>query len=228
MNGDELKKIAGETAALKFVKPNDVVGLGTGSTAKYAIKKLGERIRREKISIRGIPTSQESEALALKENIPLISLAEVDEIDVTIDGADEIDSQFQLIKGGGGALLREKMVASITTKEVIVINSGKFKPVLGKEFPLPVEVVQFEWDHNKKILAKLGCSPELRRKNNGEPFVTDNGNYILDCGFDGINNPEELEKILNNIPGIVENGLFIGLAHILVTGTDDGVTIDYK
>ena len=221
----DFKQIAGETAAIKFIESGMVVGLGTGSTTRFAILKIGERIKNKELAIRGgIPTSRGSEELAKSAGIPLLSLGEISYVDVTIDGADEIDEQFRLIKGGGGALLREKMVASITKKEVIVVDPAKIVKTLGKEFPLPVEIVRFGWEHLQKCLAKLECEPKLRFKD-GKPFITDNGNYIIDCKFQGIADPEKINAELDRIPGVVENGLFIGLTHVVVVGTDPGAKI---
>ncbi|OGL43056.1 MAG: ribose 5-phosphate isomerase A [Candidatus Schekmanbacteria bacterium RBG_13_48_7] len=219
------KQVAGEAAA-QFIKPGMIVGLGTGSTANFAISKLGELVKNENLNIKGVPTSQASENLAKEVGIPILSLGDVEFVDVTIDGADEIDGEYRMIKGGGGALLREKMVASVTKKEIIVVGPGKEVEILGK-FPLPVEIIKFGWDFIQKRIAKLGCVPELRLKN-GRPFITDNGNYILDCQFGSIQNPEQLEENLNRIPGVVENGLFIGLAHVLVIGTEEKAIIKNK
>jgi ribose 5-phosphate isomerase A len=196
-----------------------VVGLGTGSTACFAIRKLGERVARG-LSIRGVPTSRQSAELAETAGIPLTDLSAVDRIDLTIDGADEVDPAFCLIKGGGGALLREKIVASASQTEIVVVDASKVKDCLGS-FPLPVEVTPFGWPSVSRRLAALGCVPVLRGAG-GEPFVTDNGNYILDCPFGRIDAPGDLENRILHIPGVVECGLFVGLVHRVLIGRDDG------
>ena len=149
--------------------------------------------------------------IAKEYNIPLTDLDENPEIDLTIDGADEVNPKLNLIKGGGGALTREKIVAYHSKKEIIVIDETKIVKILGVNFPLPVEVVKFGWMSTKAALEEFGCNVELRKVMGNEPFITDNSNYILDCEFDRIEDPEALEKEINNIPGVVENGLFIGL-----------------
>ena len=222
----DLKQIAGEAGA-QYVESGMIVGLGTGSTAYFAIKKLSERIKKEGLSIKAIPTSRSSEIIATELNIPLLSTGEVNEVDITIDGADEIDKKYRMIKGGGGALLREKMIASITRKEIIVVEPKKVVPKLGIKFALPVEVVKFGWEITQKRIARLECVPRLQIQD-GKPYITDNGNYILNCKFDGIEIPEKLESELNNIPGVVANGLFIGLAHMLVIGDVKGAITKTK
>ena len=174
------KQIAGECAA-GYVQSNTTVGLGTGSTAYYALKKLGERVA-EGLSIRGVPTSQQSHDLAIEFGIPLTDFSAIEHIDLTIDGADEIDRDFNLTKGGGGALLREKIVAAATVREIIVGDESKMCQSLGA-FPLPVEVTPFGWQATLGHLAALGCDPVLR-KSDSKPFVTDNGNYIIDNKID--------------------------------------------
>lgn len=219
MDVEQLKQIAGEQAAER-VSDGAVVGLGTGSTVKYTILKLGERVRAG-MDIVGIPTSESTARLARQVGIKLAALEDYDSIDITIDGADEVDSNFNLIKGGGGALLREKMIAYYSTYELIVVDERKVKTELGA-FPLPIEVVQFGYKRTMRRLADLGCVPELRHINN-EVFITDNGNYIIDCKFGAIKEPSELESKLNMIPGVVENGLFIGLADEVIVGTKKGI-----
>ncbi len=209
---EELKRIAAHRA-VEYVRDGMVVGLGTGSTAKYAVEKLGDMVR-EGLDIVGIPTSLETEQLARKAGIPLSTIDEHD-IDLTIDGADQVDGDLNLIKGGGGALLREKMVASCSKEEIIVVDESKI--VDSFSFPLPVEVVKFGWKSVARKLESLGLKPKIRSN-----FVTDNGNYILDCGYESIGNAVEMEKELNLIPGVVENGFFVGLATLVVAGTPDG------
>lgn len=216
------KQIAGEKAA-QYVQDGMVVGLGTGTTAYFAIKKLGQHVA-QGLRIQGIPTSIQSQRLAEEENIPLIDFEGIDHIDITIDGADEIDPAFNLTKGGGGALLREKIVASLSHVEIIVADDSKLVSHLGA-FPLPVEVVPFGWQATLKILASLGSTPK-QRLNNGTPFVTDNGNYIIDCRFGPILSPPDLEKQINAICGVVECGLFTGLTHRIIIGQPNGNIIE--
>lgn len=215
-----MKKIAAEKA-VEFIENDMIIGLGTGSTVKYAIEKIGEKVSKG-LKIKGIPTSNETKKLAKKNNIPLTTLAEHPEIDMTIDGADEIDSNLNLIKGGGGALTREKIIAFHSKKLVIIIDDSKVVKSLGIDFPLPVEVVKFAWESTKKTIESFDCECSLR-KIFDDPFITDNGNYIIDCEFDRIHNPEELENELNMIPGVVENGLFIGLADKAIVGSTQGI-----
>ena len=209
------KEIAGRAAA-NLVNNGEIVGLGTGSTAYFTVLALGERVRAG-LKIIGIPTSVKTGDLARSVGIPLTTLDEHPEIDITIDGADEIDPQLRLIKGGGGALLREKVVASASRKMVVVADSAKVVSVLGK-FPLPVEVIAFARTVVEKKIAGLGGSPELRVKPDGGPYLTDNGNQILDCSFGRIADPPALALALSNTPGIVEHGLFIGLASMALVG----------
>jgi ribose 5-phosphate isomerase A len=214
------KEIAGRAAA-KLVNDGEIVGLGTGSTAYFTVIALGERVKAG-LKIIGIPTSVKTGDLARSVGIPLTTLDEHPEIDITIDGADEIDPKLRLIKGGGGALLREKVVASASRKMVVVADSAKVVPVLGK-FPLPVEVIAFARTVVEKKITALGGSPKLRVKPDGSPYVTDNGNQILDCNFGRIADPPALALALSNTPGIVEHGLFIGLASMALVGRGDAV-----
>jgi len=208
-------------ASMQFVEYGQVVGLGSGSTAAYVVQLLGERVRGG-LKIRGIPTSVQTQQLAEELRIPLLALNDVQEIDVTIDGADEIDPELRLIKGGGGALLREKVVASASRKMVVIADSSKQVPVLGR-FPLPVEVIPFaETVIRKKVMA-LGASVKLRQYEYGNPFTTDEGHHILDCSFGEISDPPELARELKTMPGIVEHGLFIGLATVVLIGKGDQV-----
>lgn len=212
------KQLVGEKAT-EYIKDGMVVGLGTGSTAYFAIQKIGQMVR-EGLKIQGVPTSKATEQMALELNIPLLKMDEVTSIDVTIDGADEFDPNKQLIKGGGGALLREKIVASITKFYICIADHNKKSDCLGS-YPLPVEVTPFAWEVTRMQLAQLGCEPKLRMKD-GEVFVTDNGNYILDCKFERIDNPAELNLKLNQLPGVVENGLFTNMASIIICNTPEG------
>ena len=220
-NEKEKEKEASGRAAARLVRDGDVVGLGTGSTAYFAIIALGERVK-EGLKIVGIPTSSQTADLARAVGIPLATLDEHPEIDITIDGADEVDPKLNLIKGGGGALLREKVVASASRKMVVVADSSKIVSVLGK-FPLPVEVIAFARTVIEKKVVALGASIKLRMKRDGSTYFTDNGNEILDCSFGRIEDPPSLARELENIPGIVEHGLFVALASVALVGKGDSV-----
>lgn len=213
-----VKKLAGERAA-EYVKDGMTVGLGTGSTAYWAIVRIGERVR-EGLEIKAIATSGQSEQLALELGIPLTTFAETDVLDLTIDGADEVDDDGQLIKGGGGALLREKIVAAISRQLIIIVDETKRVRRLGA-FPLPVEVLPFGVEATINHLKKLGADPVIRMAE-GKPYVTDNGHWIADCRFGEIRNPRELQVALNQIPGVVENGLFVDMANKVIIGHGDG------
>ncbi|WP_026567392.1 ribose-5-phosphate isomerase RpiA [Bacillus sp. UNC41MFS5] len=210
------KKEVGEKA-LEYVKDGMVVGLGTGTTVFYTITKLGQLVK-QGLSIKGVPTSEQTKQLAIKLGIPLVSFNEIEQIDVTIDGADEVDLELNLIKGGGGALLREKIIANAANNFIVVADSDKNVDTLGT-FPLPIEVVPFGYEMTVKHIRELGGSPKLRQMD-GTPYLTDNGNYIIDSSFQEITNPGELEKNLNHIPGVVDNGLFVGMADIVITIID--------
>ena len=215
MANEQEKEAAGRAAA-KLVREGDIVGLGTGSTAYFAVVALGERVKAG-MKILGIPTSSHTGDLARAVGIPLTTLDDHPEIDITIDGADEIAPDLSLIKGGGGALLREKVVASASKKMVVIADSSKMVEVLGN-FPLPVEIIPFARSVVEKKLAALGSLPKLRTAKGGKVFVTDNGNQILDCNFGKIRNPKELAASLGNMPGVLEHGLFIGLASVVLLG----------
>ena len=209
---NDQEKEAAARASLRFIKDGQVVGLGTGSTAAHFIQLLGEQVK-QGLRVRGIPTSVRSKELAESLGIPLTTLDECQEIAVTVDGADEVDPQLRLIKGGGGALLREKIVASATKQLVIVADASKQVKMLGK-FPLPVEVIRFSQALVAKRIAALGANVQLRVDNSGKPFVTDENNHILDCHFGEIRDPEALARQLSDMPGVVEHGLFIGMASV--------------
>lgn len=214
----DAKRIAAERA-VDYIKDGMIVGLGTGSTAYWAIKKIGAKVM-EGLKIKAIATSKRSEELARELGIDLASFSEIDNIDITIDGADEVDGKLNLIKGGGGALLREKIVASASKKLIIVVDESKLVDKLGA-FPLPVEVVRFGSEMTIGKLKAFGCETKLRQADD-KPYITDNGNYIVDCYFDGIDNPKELHDGINQIPGVVDNGLFINMASKVIVGYDNG------
>ena len=209
---NDLEKEAAARASLQYIKDGQVVGLGTGSTAAYFIKLLGEKVKNG-LRVRGIPTSDRSEELARSLGIPLITLDDCQEIDVTVDGADEVDPELRLIKGGGGAALREKIVASATKNLVIVADASKQVARLGK-FPLPVEVIRFAQALVAKRIAALGAQVAVRKNADGSPYVTDENNHILDCRFGEIADPDRLAQQLSEMPGVVEHGLFIGMASV--------------
>jgi ribose 5-phosphate isomerase A len=201
-----------------------VVGLGYGSTAIHALRLIGELIRRGELEgIQAIPTANLISEEARKAEIPLTSLEEHPRIDVTIDGADEVDPELNLIKGGGGALLREKIVAQATLLNIIVVDEQKLSPVLGTNFDLPVEIISFGWRPLEEYLRSLGAEPQLRTKTDGAAFVTDSGNYILDCHFGPIDDPYALSAELKSRAGIVEHGLFLDLASEVIIAAGDGI-----
>src|ERR1700691_2063969 len=220
MANEKEKEIAGRAAA-ELVRGGDVVGLGTGTTAYVAVVALGEREKAD-LKIIGIPTSLRTGDLASTVGIRLTTLDEHPEIDITIDGADEVDPQLRLIKGGGGALTREKVIASVSRKMVVVADSSKVVTTLGK-FPLPVEVIAFARTVVEKKIVALGGAPKLRLRPGHSPFLTDNGNQILDCSFGKIADPPALAQVLSDTPGIVEHGLFIGLAKVALVGRGNSV-----
>lgn len=209
---NDQEKEAAARASLKFIKDGQVVGLGTGSTASHFIRLLAEKVKAG-MRIRGIPTSVRSKELAESLGIPLTTLDECQEIDVTVDGADEVDPQLRLIKGGGGAALREKIVASATKQMVVVADASKRVERLGK-FPLPVEVIKFAQALVAKRIRGLGADVQLRTGPDGKPYVTDENNHILDCHFGLIADADRLAQLLSDMPGVVEHGLFIGMASI--------------
>ncbi|MEN3333809.1 MAG: ribose 5-phosphate isomerase [Blastocatellia bacterium] len=219
---DEAKKRAAERA-VEFVVDGQIVGLGTGSTSHYAIEALAQRVG-EGLRIQGVATSEATAQQARALGITVLDLNEVSTVDLTIDGADEVDAAFNMIKGGGGALTREKLVALASKKRVFIVDQTKLVKQLGDGWPLPVEVLPFSWQHARARIAQLGCEPQLRMS--GErPFETDNGNYILDCRFKGIAEPQRVEQCLKLTPGVVECGLFIGIADVLVIGWPDRVEV---
>ena len=211
--------------AVKHVKDGFTVGLGSGSTAAFAIREIGRRIREENIKVLGVSTSYQSYILAVECGIPLTNLGEHPQIDLDIDGADQIDRDLNLIKGGGGALLREKVVASAAKEVIIVADETKLSERLGENRTIPLEVLPFAVPVVMLKIKGIGGNPRLREKNTGGPYITDNGNFILDVDFGPIDNPEELDKKLKSIPGIVETGLFIGMANIAYIGTPENIEV---
>lgn len=211
-------------AALNFVESGMVVGLGTGSTANCFLTALANAIRAGRVrDVRGVPTSRESERRARELGIPVATLADHPLVDVTIDGADEVAPNLDLIKGLGGALLREKIVAQNSKRLVIIADESKVVARLGSKSPLPVEVAQFAHVAQVAYLQRLGCAPVLRMGGDGAPFVTDNGNFIYDCRFTAVPDPAAVEQALRRRAGIVESGLFLGMASVALVGSDGGV-----
>jgi ribose 5-phosphate isomerase A len=221
---DSLKAAAAESAAA-LVKDGMIVGLGSGTTAALAVNALGRRVR-EGLRIAGIPTSETTAAQARALGIPLTSLSDVSQIDLTIDGADEVeDGTLNLIKGHGGALLREKIVANLSKRLVIVVDDSKLVSRLAANFQVPVEVVPFGWQATARQLSELGAKPLLRQKTGGNPFTSDGGHYILDCEFDPAVSAVPLARELDHVIGVVEHGLFIGFASEIHVASTDGVRV---
>ena len=223
---NEREKEAAAEAAVARVRDGMVVGLGTGSTAAYALKALGRRIG-QGLRIRAVPSSKWAEALAREVGILLLTFADVDRLDVTLDGTDEFDPGLALIKGGGGALFREKIVAAASDRLWILADSSKRVPVLGR-FPLPVEVNPFGWQVAARRIGELGARVKLRQTGAAGaaaagPFVSDNGGYILDCAFGSIPDPAGLEAALRRIVGVMETGLFVGLAETVFVAEGETV-----
>tara|TARA_B100002019_G_scaffold222463_1_gene195349 strand:- start:102 stop:797 length:696 start_codon:yes stop_codon:yes gene_type:complete len=226
-----MKQIVADEA-IKEVKSDMVLGLGSGSTAALMIKSLADEIHSGKLkNIKGVATSFQSEVLALELDIPLIDLASVSQIDLAIDGADEVDPGFQLIKGGGACHVREKLVASKAHQLLIVVDETKLVQNLNKSFPLPVEVLPNSWKQVKDVISEMNGSSNLRMATKkAGPVVTDQGNLILDVLFsNGIKNPKEIEMSINNIPGVLENGLFVDLTDkVLVGKIENSIPVVYS
>ena len=219
------KRDAGEAAA-KLVESGMLVGLGTGSTADFFVAALGRRIAEEGLRITGVPTSDQTEVQAKRVNIPLTTLAERADLDLDVDGADEIQfGTLYLIKGHGGALLREKMIAQCSKRMIVISDDSKLVERLGSRFSVPIEVVQFGWQATERKLAALGSKPVLRLAKDGKPFVTDNGNYVLDCNFGAMENPKEIAHHLDHVTGAVEHGLFLGIATQAIVCGANGLQI---
>lgn len=228
MSQDALKVAAAERA-LAFVEPGMRLGLGTGSTAAKFIDALGRKVAAG-LDVVCVATSGATQAQAEKLRIPMSTLDETPFLDLTVDGADEIDNELRLIKGGGGALLREKIVATASGRMIVIADESKLVPALGA-FPLPVEVVQFGLTATRNMItalaADLGCEGDIRVRmlDGGKPFLTDSGNLILDCHFGPIDDPEELDEALKLVPGVVENGLFIGIADLAIIAGAEGIAL---
>jgi ribose 5-phosphate isomerase A len=219
------KKTAAEAAA-KLVENGMVIGLGTGSTAAFLVSALARRISEEGLRILGVPTSERTAADAQREGIPLTSLGEHVQMDLTIDGADEVEyGTLHLIKGRGGALLREKIVASASKRFVVIADETKLVRRLGSLFAVPAEVVQFGWQVTERKLQDLGAKTSLRLRENGAPFVTDGGNYIMDCSFGPMRKPSDIAERLDRVVGVVEHGLFLGIASQVFVGGRDGLKL---
>jgi ribose 5-phosphate isomerase A len=223
---DKAKFVAAKRS-VDFVEDGMRVGLGTGSTAAWMVRCLGEMVREDGLKIRGVPTSTRTAKLAREVGIEVISLDEARWIDVTIDGADEFDADLNLIKGGGGALLQEKIVATASDQMVVITDAGKEVEKLGA-FPLPVEVIPFGWQTTKSLIEELLISMDVLgrdaslRMNGDSAFLTDEGNYILDLHLGRIGNAHQMAMVMNQIPGVVENGLFIDICDVVIIGHGDG------
>lgn len=219
----DLKEMAAREA-VKYVEDGMVVGLGSGSTANKAIQLIGQKVKEEGIGIIGIPTSTASDLLGRAVGIRIGELDDHPQVDLTIDGADEVDPSLNLVKGLGGALVREKIVAASSRVEMIVIDDSKMVDRLCQKSPLPVEIIKYSSKSTMRKLAALGCVPELRMAED-EPFISDNLNYIVHCKFERIDDPRAMEAEIGMIPGVVDSGLFIGLASKVIVASAEGVRI---
>ena len=220
---EDFKRQAAERA-VEFVESGMVVGLGFGSTARYAVERIAQRLAAGELKrILGIPTALQVESEARRLGIPLTTLDEHPQIDLTIDGADEVDPDLNLIKGGGGALLREKIVAQVSHREIIVVDESKLSERLGTRFPIPVEVLPFGWRVVAQYLELLGATASLRRAANGKPLETDQGNWILDAGFGPLEDPQPVAEQLEHRAGVVAHGLFLGLATDVIVAGQGGL-----
>jgi ribose 5-phosphate isomerase A len=222
---NQWKRAAAE-AAVKLVEPGMVLGLGSGSTAAFFVSALARRMAEERLRVVGIPTSEQTAAQARELHIPLGTFAEHAELDLTVDGADEVETgTLYLIKGRGGALLREKIVAAASRRMVVVADQGKIVNKLGSLVSVPVEVVQFGWEATERKLQKLGGNPALRLAKDGKPFITDGGHYIMDCAFGPMEKPKEVAHHLDHVIGSVDHGLFLGFTEEAFVGGPAGVQV---
>jgi len=219
----ESPKERAAVAAAALVASGMIVGLGSGSTAALMVRRIGERVRQEGLKILAVATSDATASLARSLKIPVHELDDVETLDINLDGADEIDSQFQMIKGRGGALLREKIVATASKHRVTMITAEKRVERLGIVMPIPVEVSRIGVRHTERRLQQLGASTTIRRDSNGSPYFTDGGNQIVDCKFGAVDDPRSLDKQLQCIAGVLETGLFLDLCDTLVVGTSAGI-----
>jgi ribose 5-phosphate isomerase A len=221
---EQLKQKAGEEAAKRIVN-GQKIGLGTGSTVRYFLEVLGRRLAEGDLSdIVGVPTSERTETIAHSLNIALTTLEEASVLDLCVDGADEVDPKLNLIKGLGGALLREKIVASASRYFIVIVDKAKIVKKLGQDCPVPVEVLPFGWNITAEQIIAIGGKPMLRMEN-ASPYKTDQGNHILDCHFGAIESPEDLGRQLDSFPGVLGHGLFLGSADEVIIGTPDGVEV---
>ncbi len=221
---DDLPHHSVAELALEEIVEGMVVGLGSGRAATGFVEVLGRRVR-EGLRVRGVPTSRATADFAQRVGIPLVTLAEVEMLDITVDGADEVDPDLDLIKGYGGAMVREKIVATASRRLLILVGQGKGVPRLGSRGKLPVEVVPFALATCRRKLESLGMTPELRTGTNGGPFITDNGNIILDCAVGPIQDPRALECELRATPGVVGTGLFLGMAEMVLLQEGESVEV---
>ena len=221
MSDASVAKRAAAYAAADLVQNGTTIGLGSGSTFLHVIDRLAERMRTQGLRFVGVPTSKATADAAAKAGISLRELDAVEGLDLAIDGADEVDPKKNLIKGGGGAHVRERLVAAAAKELIVIVDDKKLVAVLGKVFPLPVEVLQFGWQHTARRVAATGCKP-TRRERNGDPFVTDNGNFVLDCKYDGIQDAAGLARRLETTTGVVDHGLFVGMAGRVVVADAQG------
>ena len=220
---DRLKREAA-ISAVDFIESAMVLGLGTGSTTRFALEELGKRLKEGRLKdIVGICSSIQTEKRAKDLGIPIITFDEKQELDLTIDGADEVDPQLNLIKGGGGALLREKVLAQSSKRNIMIVDESKLSPMLGTRFPVPIEVIPFAWMPVANFIKSLGGDPVLRKKDDEKPYTTDQNNYILDSNFGPISNLDELAHKLGQEAGIVEFGLFLGTASEIIVATSNGI-----
>ncbi len=218
----DVAKVHAARSAADLVRSGMVVGLGSGSTAALLVRRLGERVATEGLQFTGVPTSVATAELARELGIPLRDLDDVTALDLNIDGADEVDPKYRLIKGRGGALLREKLVACVARRRVTIVSPEKIVERLGAAAPVPVEVSRLGWRHVEQRLKKLGAETAPRRTPTGMLFITDGGNVIVDCHFSNLADPESLEAGLKSVVGVFETGLFLGLCDVLIVGRPDG------